>query len=46
MNTNTPTVRTPVEQWLAGLGLDAVEVGRCPVPGCEVCGPPLLVVAA
>jgi len=28
---------TPVEAWLIGLGLKAIEVPACPVPGCVVC---------
>jgi hypothetical protein len=33
------TTISPIEAWLASLDLDAVEVDRCPVADCEVCGP-------
>ena len=33
------TSTTMTEAWLARLGLEAVEVDRCPVAECEVCGP-------
>ncbi|HEX9978723.1 MAG TPA: hypothetical protein VGB41_08860 [Acidimicrobiia bacterium] len=39
METITVINRTAVEAWLARLGLEAVEVDRCPVAECEVCGP-------
>ncbi|MFH1104407.1 MAG: hypothetical protein V1757_05635 [Actinomycetota bacterium] len=39
METITVINRTAVETWLARLGLGAVEVDRCPVAECEVCGP-------
>jgi len=28
---------TPLEAWLLRLGLKAIEVAECPVPGCVVC---------
>jgi len=46
MTTMTITTRTPVEQWLAELGLDATEVEACPVAECELCRPAPVVAAA
>jgi len=46
MNPMIPITLTPVERWLAGLGLDAVEVDRCPAAECALCGPLPLFVAA
>jgi len=43
---NTTTSITPTETWLSSLGLEAVEVDRCPVAECTVCGPRPLVIAA
>lgn len=31
------TEHTPVEAWLASLGLKATEVAECPAPDCVVC---------
>jgi hypothetical protein len=49
MNTNTTTNSTTgsrldpptTTEWLAGLGIDAVEVDACPVADCAVCRPVL-----
>ncbi|HLA66747.1 MAG TPA: hypothetical protein VJP05_04625 [Acidimicrobiia bacterium] len=43
---NTTMSITPIETWLVSLGLEAVEVDRCPVAECTVCGPPTSVIAA
>jgi hypothetical protein len=29
--------QTPIEAWLARLGLKAIEVGACPVADCPSC---------
>jgi len=31
------TERTPVEAWLASLGIKATEVAECPVSDCVAC---------
>jgi hypothetical protein len=46
MTTMTIPPRTSVEQWLADLGLDAAEVGACPVAECELCHPATVSAAA
>ncbi len=40
------TTKTPIEQWLAGLGLEATEVDACPVAGCALCHAAPVAVAA
>jgi hypothetical protein len=38
---DTTPVPTPIEVWLAGLELEAVEVDTCPIVDCAVCRPEL-----
>lgn len=38
---DTTPVPTPIEVWLAGLELEAVEVDNCPIVDCAVCRPEL-----
>ena len=37
-NIPNPPLPTPLEAWLAAIGLPAVEVDACPDPACKVCG--------